>query len=119
MNDRIIDLSKQAAIELNIFSKGVENVNVKLIESGPHLLDLKFLDQKYLEKYASNLESQNTNKYSKLKKSNFLQWGVFSIKENALKYIEDIKENTKKYNLELFLSEYNENKIFKVLIRPV
>ena len=118
VNDRIIDLSKQAAIELNIFSKGVEDVNVKLIESGPHLLDLKFLDQKYLEKYASNLESKNTNEYSKLKKNNFLQLGVFSIKENALKYIEDIKENTKNYNLELFLSEYNENKIFKVLIGP-
>ena len=44
--------------------------------------------------------------------------GVFSIKDNALKYIEDIKENTKNYNLELFLSEYNENKIFKVLIGP-
>ena len=118
VNDRIIDLSKQAAIELNIFSKGVEDVNVKLIESGPHLLNLKFLDQKYLEKYASNLESMNTNEYSKLKKNNFLQLGVFSIKENALKYIEDIKENTKNYNLELFLSEYNENKIFKVLIGP-
>ena len=118
VNDRIIDLSKQAAIELNIFSKGIEDVNVKLIESGPHLLEVKFLDQKYLEKYANNLESNNTNEYSKLKKNNFLQLGVFSIKENALKYIKDIKENTKNYNLEFFLSEYNENNVFKVLIGP-
>lgn len=118
VNDRIIDLSKQAAIELNIFSKGIEDVNVKLIESGPHLLELKFLDQKYLEKYAHNLESKNTNKYAKLKKNNFLQLGVFSVKENALKYIEDVKENTKNYDLDFFLSEYNETKVFKVLIGP-
>ena len=46
VNNRIIDLSKQAAIELNFYSKGVEKVNVQLIESGPHLLDKQFINQK-------------------------------------------------------------------------
>ena len=56
VNDRIIDLSKQAAIELNFYSKGVEKVNVQLIESGPHLLDKQFINQKYMEKYAKKIE---------------------------------------------------------------
>ena len=59
VNNRIIDLSKQAAIELEVFSKGIEEVNVKLIESGPHLLENNFLDQQYLEDYAKNIENKD------------------------------------------------------------
>ena len=117
-NNRIIDLSKQAAIELNIFSKGTEEVNVRLLESGPHLLEKVFLDQSYLEKYAMNLESKKNKEYANLKEFNFLQLGVFSIKENALVYIEDIKKKSMNTNLSIFLKEYSENKIFKVLIGP-
>ena len=117
-NNRIIDLSKQAAIELNIFSKGTEEVNVRLLESGPHLLETVFLDQSYLEKYAINLERKKNKDYANLKEFNFLQLGVFSIKENALAYIEDIKKKSMNSNLSIFLKEYSENKIFKVLIGP-
>ena len=117
-NNRIIDLSKQAAIELNIFSKGTEEVNVRLLESGPHLLETVFLDQSYLEKYAINLERKKNKDYANLKEFNFLQLGVFSIKENALVYIEDIKKKSMNSNLSIFLKEYSENKIFKVLIGP-
>ena len=118
VNDRIIDLSKQAAIELNIISKGTEEVNVKLLESGPHLLEIQFKDQNYLEKYAANLDIKKNNEYSDIKKVNFIQLGVFSIKENASKFIKDIKINTKNYTFNIFLKEYRENKVFKVLIGP-
>ena len=119
VNDRIIDLSKQAAIELNIISKGTEEVNVKLLESGPHLLEMKFLDQNYLEKYAANLNIKKNKKiFRYIKKINFIQLGVFSIKENASKFMKDIKTNTKNYTFDIFMKEYNENKVFKVLIGP-
>ncbi len=118
VNDRIIDLSKQAAIELNIFSKGTEEVNVKLLESGPHLLETVFLNQSYLKKYAINLERKKDKEYTNLKENNYLQLGVFSIKKNALNYIEDIKNKSKNSNLNIFLKEFSENKIFKVLIGP-
>ena len=62
----IIDLSKKAAIELNIFTKGIENVNVTLIESGPHLLEKNFIDQKYLEEYARNLDKKKNQAFSSL-----------------------------------------------------
>ena len=79
VNDRIIDLSKQAAIELNIFSKGVEDVNVKEANRkwATSIRFKKFLDQKYLEKYAYNLNSNITNEYSKLKKITFYNWEYF------------------------------------------
>ena len=72
-NNRIIDLSKQAAIELNIFSKGTEEVNVRLLESGPHLLETVFLDQSYLERYANNLEIKKNIELSKFKEAKLLQ----------------------------------------------
>lgn len=118
VNDRIIDLSKKAAIKLDIFSKGTEKVNVKLIESGPHLLEKIFLNQNYLERYANNLEIKKNIELSKFKEAKLLQLGVFSIKENALKYIEQIKKKSEGYDFDIFLRESLEGKLFKVLIGP-
>ena len=53
-----------------------------------------------------------------MKEFSFLQLGVFSIKENALNYIDDIKKKSLNNNLSVFLHEYTENKVFKVLIGP-
>ena len=91
-NNRIIDLSKQAAIELNIFSKGTEEVNVRLLESGPHLLETVFLESELFRKICYEFRKKKNKEYANLKEFNFLQLGVFSIKENALVYIEDIKK---------------------------
>ena len=118
VNDRIIDLSKQAAIELNIFLKGTEKVNVKLLDSGPHLLDSKYLNQNYLKEYANNLERKNYKDKTDLADVNFVQLGVFTIKNNALNLIEDIKNKYNNSNLSIFLSETDKNKIYKVLIGP-
>ena len=76
-NNRIIDLSKQAAIELNIFSKGTEEVNVRLLESGPHLLGNSIFRSELFEKYAINLENKKNKEYADLKEFNFLQLGFF------------------------------------------
>ena len=86
VNNRIIDLSKKAATELNILSKGIENVNVTLIESGPHLLEKNFANQKYLVEYARNLDIKENQNFNKTQPSNYLQLGVFSLKENAVRY---------------------------------
>lgn len=119
VNNRIIDLSKQAAIELNIFSKGLERVNVKLLESAPHLLEKNFTNQKYLEKYAKNLETSKIKDPDTKQISSFLQLGVFSFKENAEKYIEKINEAYKTSNLNIFIKEYSaEKSLFKVLLGP-
>jgi len=119
VNNRIIDLSKQAAIELNIFSKGIERVNVKLIESSPHLLEENFTNQKYLEKYAKNLESSKIKDPNTKQISSFLQLGVFSLKENAEKYKEKINKAYNANNLSIFIKEYTaEKKLFKVLLGP-
>ena len=118
VNDRIIDLSKQAAIELNFFLKGTEKVNVKLLDSGPHLLDSQYLNQNYLKEYASNLEKKNNKDKADIEDVNFVQLGVFSIKNNALKLIEDIKNKYNNSDLRIFLSETDKNKIYKVLIGP-
>ena len=119
VNDRIIDLSKQAAIELNIFSKGIEEVNVRLIESGPHLLEKNFLNQKYLEEYAKNLDAAKSISHEKNKIKSFLQLGVFSIKENAEKYRDKINNVYKNHDLAVFIKKYSSEKIlFKVLLGP-
>ena len=118
VNDRIIDLSKQAAIELNIFLKGTEKVNVKLLDSGPHLLDSKYLNQNYLKEYANNLESKKNKDKADIEDVNFVQLGVFTIKNNALNLIEDIKNKYNNSDLSIFLSETDKNKIYKVLIGP-
>jgi len=118
VNDRIIDLSKQAAIELNIFLKGTEKVNVKLLDSGPHLLDSKYLNQNYLKEYANNLEKKNNKDKADIEDVNFVQLGVFTIKNNALNLIEDIKNKYNNSDLSIFLSETDNNKIYKVLIGP-
>ena len=119
VNNRIIDLSKQAAIELNILSKGIDGVNVKLIESGPHLLEKNFINQKYLEEYAKNLESKKFKTQKNKESSRFLQLGVFSLRENAEKYKEKIDKVYTNRKLTIFIKEYSaENNLFKVLLGP-
>ena len=119
VNNRIIDLSKQAAIKLNIYSKGIERVNVKLIESAPHLLEKNFTNQKYLEKYAKNLEVSKIKNPDTKQISSFLQLGVFTLKENAEKYKEKINESYNTSNLNIFIKEYSSEKnLFKVLLGP-
>ena len=118
-NNRIIDLSKQAAIELQIFSKGIEEVNVKLIDSGPHLLEESFLTQKFLEDYAKRKVTDKNNDLAFENKGNFLQLGVFSLQKNALNFKKKINSTYISSNLKVFIKEVVDDKtLFKVLLGP-
>ena len=117
VNDRIIDLSKKAAIIMNFYSKGTTSVRVELIETGPHLLEKKDLNQEFLTSYARSLEN---SKVTKLKKEyNVLfQIAAFKEKENAKKLLKFLKT---KFNDNLFLKSYStksKNAIHKVFIGP-
>ena len=119
VNNRIIDLSKEAAIKLNIFRKGTENVRVQLLDTGPHLLAKKFLEQKYLEEYSKNLEPVR-DKDAKDKKYFFLQLGAFENKQNAETFLIKIKDKLS-YDFEAYSSIFIKDTIinlFKVLLGP-
>ena len=117
VNDRIIDLSKKAAIRLNFFKKGTTQVNVKLIDSGPHLLDKKFLDHAYLTSYARSID--NMEKRVKNTKNNiFLQVGAFDNKDNAYTLLNYLKN---KINDNLFIKDFskkNKDTVYKVFVGP-
>ena len=119
VNDRIIDLSKEAAIKLNVYRKGTENVRVQFIETGPHLLSKKFLEQEYLNKYARKLETSKENKEGE-KKYYYLQLGAFSEENNAKSFLEKIKKRLDKeiesYS-KIFIDD-NINYLHKVLLGP-
>ena len=121
VNNRIIDLSKKAAIELNIFTKGIENVNVTLIESGPHLLEKNFIDQKYLEEYARNLDKKKNQSFNKTQLSTYLQLGVFSLKENAVRYKSKIMKIYNSNNFSFLINDYSKagKSMFKVILGPL
>ena len=119
VNNRIIDLSKEAAIELNIFRKGTENVRVQLLDAGPHLLAKKFLEQKYLEEYSKNLEPVIDKEVTD-KKYFFLQLGAFKNKNNAEAFLMKIKDKLS-YDFEAYSSIFIKDNIvnlFKVLLGP-
>ena len=64
------------------------------------------------------IERKNYKDKTDLADVNFVQLGVFTIKNNALNLIEDIKNKYNNSNLSIFLSETDKNKIYKVLIGP-
>jgi len=126
VNNRIIDFSKKAAIQFGFYKKGIARVRVQLIDSGPHLLDEKYLNHLYLVKYAKNIDidkQENSIKKAKV----ILQIGAFNEKENALNllaflkskiddnlFIKDAKILEGKVIYKLFAGPYKEEKIAKV-----
>ncbi len=117
VNDRIIDFSKEAAKKFNFFEKGTTKVRVQLIDSGPHLLEKKYLNHSFLSKYAKNLEKNKLYKQNK-KLSFILQIGAFKEKDNAINLLNFLKT---KINDNLFLRDINnlQNKlIYKVFVGP-
>ena len=126
VNNRIIDFSKKAAIQFGFYKKGIARVRVQLIESGPHLLDEKYLNHLYLVKYAKNIDIDKTEKTIKKDKV-ILQIGAFNEKKNALSlltflkskiddnlFIKDSKLLDDKVIYKLFAGPYREEKIAKV-----
>ena len=116
VNDRIIDLSKEAAIRLNFYDEGVTEVRVELIDTGPHLLEKKYLNQYDLTEYASSIENKKI--INKNKNSFLLQVGAFSEIKNANELMNYLKTII---NDNLFIKNYKEKSesfIYKVFVGP-
>ena len=117
VNDRIIDLSKEAAIKLNFYKEGTTEVNVILIDTGPHLLEEKYLDHSFLSSYAKSIDN-NKKDSQNIESSIFLQVGAFSHKKNAQTLLNYLKG---KINDNLFVKDFsraNKNFIYKVFVGP-
>ena len=125
VNNRIIDFSKKAAIKFGFYDEGIAKVRVQLIESGPHLLDLKYLNYLYLVDYAKNIDANKT-KVTKKEFNVMLQIGAFKEKRNALDlldflknkiddnlFIKDTKIPEDKIIYKLFAGPYKEEELAK------
>ncbi len=116
VNDRIIDLSKEAAIRLNIFTKGTESVQVILVDSGPHLLNTKYLNHKYLTSYS--IKKEKNSYKNQIVGSFFIQLGAFSNLENAKNYIKKIKSKLIIKQEIKILKAVNTSELFKIIVGP-
>ena len=117
VNNRIIDFSKKAATKFGFYEKGIANVRVQLIDSGPHLLNKKYLNHLYLVKYAKNIDSYKI-KINKKKSRVILQIGAFNEKQNALDLLDFLRN---KIDDNLFIKDtkiLEDNIIYKVFAGP-
>ena len=125
VNNRIIDFSKKAAIKFGFYEKGIAEVRVQLIDSGPHLLDEKYLNYLFLANYAKSIDNNKRKVLSKNSKF-LLQIGVFQEKENALNLLNFLKSKIDdnlfiknatiledKITYKVFAGPYEEEKIAK------
>ncbi len=80
---------KKAAIKFGFYEQGIAQVRVQLIDSGPHLLDEKYLNYLFLVNYAKNIDANKIKEFSKNSKF-LLQIGVFK-KKNALNLLAFLK----------------------------
>ena len=118
VNNRIIDLSKQAAIKLEVYKKGTEKVRVLLIDTGPHLLNQKFLNHNYLTKYSLKKVEEKEDESPYIANKIYLQIGAFSELNNAKIFLDKVK-NKLNFSLNLIIHEYyTTDKFYKVLIGP-
>ena len=120
VNDRIIDLSKEAAIKLNIYSKGVEKVKVKLLDTGPHLLNTKYIDHLYLTNYS---KKKDVDSLKNLEKKQFylIQLAAFSDLDNAKKFIIEVKKKIGRetqYKKMKILNPNKLNSLYKIVLGP-
>ena len=117
VNDRIIDFSKQAAIKFSFYKKGIADVRVQLVDSGPHLLEKKYLNHAFLTTYAKEITISKDK--SNFLSSNFiLQVGAFKEKKNALNLLNFLKN---KIDDNLFIKDIlvlDSDLIYKVFAGP-
>ena len=117
VNDRIIDFSKQAAIEFSFYKKGIADVRVQLIDSGPHLLEKKYLNHIFLTTYAKKIDL-NKDKNNSIASNFILQVGAFKNKQNALNLLNFLKN---KIDDNLFIKDIlilDNDLIYKVFAGP-
>ena len=117
VNDRIIDFSKQAAIKFSFYKKGIADVRVQLIDSGPHLLEKKYLNHAFLTTYAKKFDISK-DKSNSISSNFILQVGAFKSKKNALNLLNFLKN---KIDDNLFIKDIlvlNNELIYKVFAGP-
>ena len=111
VDNRIIDLSKSAAKELDFIEKGLAKVRVELIASTDDLPDNKptrKTDVSQSSYYKVNAENVKP-------KGKGVQVGSFKNDENVFNQVDHLK---KKYNEEIFVevSEVKKQKIYRIII---
>ncbi len=117
VNDRIIDFSRKAAIKFNFYKKGIADVRVQLIDSGPHLLEKKYLNHSFLTSYSKNLDSNKPKKVLNALRV-YLQVGAFKERKNALNLLNYLKN---KIDDNLFVKDVlilDNELIYKVFAGP-
>jgi len=122
VGDRIIDLSKKAAEKLGFLNSGTARVEVKLIETGPHLLEEKYrlsLDNLYRMDDLLIIENSKVKNINKSMNGIYIQLGAFAEKNNAKNMIAELNEiDLDKINNFNYIIN-SEEKLFKVLIGPL
>ncbi len=111
VDNRIIDLSKSAAKELDFIEKGLAKVRVELIASTDDLPDNKPTAKKDVSQ--SIYYKVNTEKVQP--KGKGVQIGSFKSDENVFKLVNEIRN---KYKEELFVevSEVKKQKVYRIIV---
>lgn len=111
IDNRIIDLSKSVARDLDFVNKGITKVEIELIASTDDLPDNKILENK--ESQEKIYYKLNIDAVSLVGKG--VQIGSYSNDENVFRLADELK---KKYNEEIFveLATINGQKVYRIII---
>ena len=84
------------------------------------MLEKSFTNQKYLEEYARNIEKEKLQNLDKTQFSTYLQFGVFSLKENAMTYKNRLMKIYNSKNFSFLINDYSKTgkNMFKVVLGP-
>ena len=88
VGDRIIDLSKKSAELLDFKNTGTVKVKIDLIDTGPHLLEVKYKVNSYYINMPHSLNKNNNENTTK--ESIYIQLGAFVNEENANRLVTSI-----------------------------
>jgi rare lipoprotein A len=110
VDNRIIDLSKSVAKDLDFIEKGIVKVRIELIASTDDLPD-----NKLIEKKESKRTYYKLNVNTVLPKGRGVQIGSYSNDENVFRLAETIQ---KKYNEELFIeiASIKKQKVYRIIL---
>lgn len=111
VDNRLIDLSKSAALELDFVEKGLAKVKVELIASTDDLPDAKPNSNE--DKSSTNYYKINAEKV--VPKGKGVQIASFKNNENVFRLVEELNH---KYNEEVFIefSQVKKHQVYRIII---
>ena len=111
VDNRIIDLSKSAAMELDIIKNGLAKVRIELIASMDDLPDDK--DNSEIEENKSNYYKVNAEKV--FPKGKGVQIASYKNNENVFNSVNELKQ---KYQEEIFIevANHKKDKVYRIII---